>query len=119
MALSHSHLLSVTAFSNNSVNVYDNEMGDVVSVFNEHQSPVKHLYVLDDNRKILSSDGFNLIKIWLAHSGQLLESITVACNMFGLSPDMKYVVSGPGENSYIFIFIFLIGVALFKNLIFR
>ena len=98
VALSNSHLFSVIAFTNNTINVYDNEMGDVLAVFKEHQSPAKHLYVIDDNRKILSSDGFNLCKIWLANTGQLLESITVQCNVLCLSPDAKYVVSGAGEN---------------------
>ncbi len=102
VALSTSHLFSVIGFTNNTVNVYDNEMGDVVAIFREHQSPVKHLFVLDDNRKILSSDGFNLCKVWQANNGQLLESITVACNHLNLSPDLKYVVSGAGENTYVF-----------------
>lgn len=98
LALSNSHLFSVVAFTDNTVNVFDNEMGDIAAEFVEHQSQVKHLYILDDNRRILTSDGFNLCKIWVAHTGQLLESITVACSLFSLSPDMKHVVSGPGEN---------------------
>jgi WD40 repeat protein len=98
VALSNSHLFSVIAFNNNTVSVYDNEMGDIAAVFTEHQSPVKHLCILEDGRKILTSDGFNSCKIWVAHSGQLLESITVACNLLGISPDIKYVVSGAGEN---------------------
>lgn len=100
VGLSNSHLFSVIGFTDHTVNVYDNEVGEVVAVFSEHQSPIKHLYILDDNRKILTSDGFNLCKIWLAHTGQLLESITVACNLFALSPDTKFCVSGPGENMY-------------------
>jgi WD40 repeat protein len=99
VALSNSYLFSVIAFTNNTVCVYDNEFGEVVAEFAEHQSPVKHLFIIDNNRKILSSDGYNLCKIWLAHSGQLLESITVACNLLTLSPDNKYVISGAGENT--------------------
>lgn len=98
MALSHSNLFSVIGYMNNTVNVFDNEMGEVVTVFNEHHSPVKHIYVLEDNHRILTTDGVTRCKIWEAHSGQLLESITVDCNFFSLSPDCKYVVSGRGEN---------------------
>jgi WD40 repeat protein len=97
--LSSSYLFSVIGFTNNTINVYDNELSEVVADFNEHHSPVKHLYIIDNNRKILSSDGTNLCKIWLSHTGQLLESITVACALFSLSPDAKYVVSGAGENT--------------------
>ncbi len=97
--LSSSYLFSVIAFTNNTINVYDNELSEVVADFNEHHSPVKHLYIIDNNRKILSSDGLNLCKIWLSHTGQLLESITVACSLLALSPDAKYVVSGAGENT--------------------
>lgn len=98
VALSNSHIFSVIAFNDNTVSVYDNELGDVVTVFNEHQSPVKHLIILEDGRRILTSDGHNSCKIWVAHTGQLLESITVACNLLAISPDIKYIVSGPGEN---------------------
>ena len=99
LALSNSRLFSLIAFTNNEISVYDNEMGDIVTIFAEHQFPVKYLYVFEDNRRIMSSDGNNSCKIWLAHSGQLLESITVACEMFGLSPDLKYCISGPGKNT--------------------
>lgn len=98
LALSNSNLFTVVAFTDNTVSVFDNEMGDIAAEFSEHQSKVKHLFILEDNKRILTSDGFNLCKIWVAHTGQLLESITVACNLFALSPDMKFVVSGPGEN---------------------
>ena len=99
VAFSNSYLFSVIAFANNTINVYDNELGEVVADFMEHHMPIKHLYIIDNNRKILSSDGINLCKIWMSHTGQLLESITVACNILGLSPDNKYVVSGAGENT--------------------
>lgn len=96
LVLSNSNVFSVIASNNHMVYVYDIEMGDVVTEFTEHQSPVKHIHIIDE--KILTSDGFTQCKIWLAHSGQLLESITVDCQILGLSPDSKYVVSGPGEN---------------------
>lgn len=99
LALSNSRLFSLIAFMDGMISVYDNEMGDIVAIFVEHQQPVKHLYVFEDNRRVLSSDGNNSCKIWYSHSGELLESITVACELFGLSPDMKYCVSGPGKNT--------------------
>jgi WD40 repeat protein len=98
VALFNSHLFSVIAFTDSTVSVYDNELGDVVTVFTEHQSQVKYLHILEESRKVFTSDGANSCKIWVAHSGQLLETITVACSLIGLSPDIKYVVSGPGEN---------------------
>lgn len=98
VALFNSHLFSLIAFTDNTVSVYDNEIGDVVAVFDEHQHPVKYIHILEDSRKVFTSDGLNSCKIWVAHSGQLLETITVACGLIGLSPDAKYVVSGSGEN---------------------
>lgn len=98
VALFNSHLFSLIAFTDHTVSVYDNEIGDVVAVFDEHQHPVKYIHILEDTRKVFTSDGRNSCKIWVAHSGQLLETITVACGIIGLSPDAKYVVSGPGEN---------------------
>jgi WD40 repeat protein len=112
LALSNSRLFSVIGLTDNKIFVYDIEMGDIVSLFNEHQSLPKHIFIFDDNRRILSSDGFNLCKIWVAHSGQLLESITVACNLFALSPDFKHAVSGSGENVYERKFSFSIIIAI-------
>lgn len=100
VALSGSYLFSVAAFTNNTISVYDNELGEVALDFVEHQLPVKYLFIIDNNRKILSSDGINVCKIWLSHTGQLLETINVACSFLAISPDAKYVVSGPGENTY-------------------
>jgi WD40 repeat protein len=99
LALSNSRLFSLIAFMDGMVSVYDNEMGDIVAIFVEHQHPVKHLYVFEDNLRIMSSDGNNSCKIWYSHSGELLESITVACDVLGHSPDMKYCISGPGKNT--------------------
>ena len=98
IVLSNFHLFCVIAFANNLVDVYDIEMGDVVTVFAEHQLPVQYMFIFDDNRRVLSSDGTNHCKIWLANSGQLLESITVMCNMLAMSPDTKYAVSGKGDH---------------------
>lgn len=96
VVISNGNLFCVVAFSNCTVIVYDIELGDAPVEFKEHQNPVKHLLVLDT--RVLSCDGFNSCKIWYAHSGQLLESITVDCNMFSLSPNKKFVVSGKGDN---------------------
>ena len=98
IVMSHYHLFCVIAIANNLINVYDIELGDVAIVFAEHQSPVRHLFIFEDNRRILSSDAINHCKIWVAHSGQLLETITVMCNMFNLSPDSKFAVSGTGDH---------------------
>lgn len=98
VALFNSHLFSLIAFNDSTVSVYDNEIGDVVAVFDEHQTPVKYLHIMEESRRVFTSDGINSCKIWVPHSGQLLETITVACSLIGLSPDSKYVVSGPGDN---------------------
>lgn len=96
LVMASSHLYCVIAYSNNTVIVYDIEIGDVAVTFMEHTNPVKHLFILDS--RILSGDGLNCCKIWFAHSGQLLESITVDCFILSLSPNKKFVVSGKGDN---------------------
>ena len=100
LAMSHSNLFSLIAFTDNTVRVYDNELCEIVATFPDHGMPVKHMYVFEDSHKVLSSDGQNSCKIWLADTGQLLESITVDCSLFGLAPDGRYAVSGPGKNKY-------------------
>ncbi len=96
VVISNAHLFCVVAFFNCSVIVYDIELGDVAVEFKEHTNPVLHLFILD--KRVLSSDGQNSCKIWYAHSGQLLESITVDCSIFTISPNKKFVVSGKGDN---------------------
>jgi len=96
VVISNAHLFCVVAFFDCSVIVYDIELGDVAVEFKEHTNPVLHLFILD--KRVLSSDGQNSCKIWYAHSGQLLESITVDCSIFTISPNKKFVVSGKGDN---------------------
>lgn len=97
LVIDNSHLFCVVAFSNCNVIVYDIELGDVAVTFREHEYPVKHLYTFSDTR-VISADHLNSCKIWYAHSGQLLESITVDCHIFALPMNKKLVVSGKGDN---------------------
>jgi len=97
LVIDNSLLFCVIAFSNCNVIVYDIELGDVAVTFTEHENPVRHLYTFPDTR-VISADDFVSCKIWYAHSGQLLESITVDCRIFSLSANKKFVVSGKGDN---------------------
>lgn len=95
VALSHSYLFSVSGSKDCTVKVYDNELGEVVTEFTvrtvfgskrktkhavfphfkEHSAPITHVRILEDNRKILSSDEQNYIKTWWANTGELIDSV--------------------------------------------
>ncbi len=103
--LSQSYLYSVSAYDDCSIKVYNNEICEIQSDFKEHENHVKHLYILGENKKvlkILSADGNDHIKVWLARNGQLLDSIIVPCKIMCCSPgngENNYIVSGNGENT--------------------
>lgn len=99
VVLSHSYLFSVSASIDGSINVYDNEISEIISEFREHTAPIRHLQILEDNHKILSADEENHIKVWWANTGELIDSITVPCYMLSCSLDGRYVVSGSGDNT--------------------
>jgi WD40 repeat protein len=99
VTLSHSYLFSVSAFNDGIIQVYDNEIGEIISEFREHTAPIRHLHILEDNHKILSADEENHIKVWWANTGELIDSIHVPCQMLLSSLDGKYVVSGSGDNT--------------------
>jgi WD40 repeat protein len=97
--LCNSYLFSISASKDCTVKVFDNEQQEKVTEFKEHKAPIRHLMILEGNEKILSADEDNFIKIWYADTGQLIDSISVACQMLCCSPDGKYVVSGSGDNT--------------------
>ena len=96
VALSHSYLFSLSGSKDSTIKVYDNEMGEIITEFTvkreresekktitlfvclfiqEHSAPISHLRILEDNRKILSSDEQNYIKTWWANTGELIDSV--------------------------------------------
>jgi WD40 repeat protein len=96
--LSQSYRFSVSAYTDCSVKIYDNEICEIFSEFNEHKAPVNHIYILEESKKILSADANDQIKVWLAKNGQLVDSIVVPCKMLCCSPDGNCIVSGSGDN---------------------
>ncbi|CAF1059295.1 unnamed protein product [Didymodactylos carnosus] len=98
VALSHSYLFSLSASKDSIINVYDNELGEIITEFKGHSAPISNICILEDNRKILSSDEQNYIKTWWANNGGLIDSYNVPCKILGVSPDGHYVVSGSGDN---------------------
>ena len=99
VALSHSYLFSVSAFNDGIIQVYDHEIGEIISEFREHTVPIRHLRILEDNHKILSADEENHIKIWWSNTGVLVESYTVPSQSLSCSLDGNYIVSGSGDNT--------------------
>ena len=123
VALSHSYLFSLSGSRDTTVKVYDNEMGEIVAEFNvnhrsflsfepnaslqEHSAPISHARILEDNRKILSSDEQNYIKTWWANTGELIDSVglwesaILQFNLVSLSTTsrVKCSASRPMENT--------------------
>lgn len=97
--LSKSYLFSVSASKDFTVKVFDNEQHEKVTEFKEHKAPIRYLMILEGNERILSADEDNCIKVWYADTGQLIDSLSVACQILCCSPDSKYVVSGSGDNA--------------------
>ncbi len=92
-------MFSVAGFNDGIIQVYDNEIGEIISEFREHTAPIRHLRILEDNHKILSADEENHIKVWWSNTGVLVDSFTVPCQSLSCSPDGTYVVSGGGDNT--------------------
>lgn len=54
--------------------------------------------VLSDSRRVVSADRQGVFTVWLADNATLLHSALGPTTYMAISYDMKFVVSGDGDN---------------------
>lgn len=63
-----------------------------------HQATVTAVGVLSDSRRVVSSDRQGVLTVWLADNATLLHSALGPTNYLQITNNMKYAVSGDGDN---------------------
>lgn len=63
-----------------------------------HQATVTAVGVLSDSRRVVSSDRQGVLAVWLADNATLLHTALGPTNYLSITNNMKYVISGDGDN---------------------
>lgn len=57
--------------------------------------------VLSDSRRVVTSDKAGVIAVWVADNAQLLYSALGPSKCLTVTHNMKYIVSGDGDNRWV------------------
>ncbi|KAL1138690.1 hypothetical protein AAG570_008752 [Ranatra chinensis] len=98
VAISPNGLFAISGSEDNTARVWGLTLGLIVSVFKGHQATVTAVGVLSDSRRVVSSDRQGVFTVWLADNATLLHSALGPTTYLSITPNMKYVVSGDGDN---------------------
>lgn len=69
------HYYYVTGSEDKSVRVWSAGSGVVVVHFTDHTDVISNVLIASDNKRILSADFSNYMKLWKAESGEVRNSI--------------------------------------------
>ena len=73
----------------------------LVSIFQEHESPIRKVFIFNDRERIMSLEANDVIHIWRAEDGETLVSLAGPNRVFNMSPNCKFAVSGDGSATYV------------------
>ncbi|XP_075232823.1 NACHT domain- and WD repeat-containing protein 1 isoform X2 [Lycorma delicatula] len=99
LAISPNGLFVISGSEDKTARVWGLTLGLVVSVFKGHQATVTAVGVLSDSRRVVSSDRQGVLAVWLADNATLIHTALGPTNYLAISNNMKYVVSGDGDNN--------------------
>nr|XP_014277406.2 NACHT domain- and WD repeat-containing protein 1 [Halyomorpha halys] len=99
VAISPNGIFAISGSEDKTAKVWGLTLGLVVSTFKGHQATVTAVSVLSDSRRVVSADRQGVFTVWLADNATLLHSALGPTTYMAISYDMKYVVSGDGDNN--------------------
>ncbi|XP_039293837.1 NACHT domain- and WD repeat-containing protein 1 [Nilaparvata lugens] len=99
LAISPNGLFVISGSEDKTARVWGLTLGLVVSVFTGHQATVTAVGVLSDSRRVVSSDRQGVLAVWVADNGTLLHTALGPTDFLAITNNMKYAVSGNGDNS--------------------
>lgn len=98
LAISPNGLFVISGSEDKTARVWGLTLGLVVSVFKGHQATVTAVGVLSDSRRVVSSDRQGVLAVWLADNATLIHTALGPTNYISITNNMKYVISGDGDN---------------------
>ncbi|XP_068081226.1 protein qui-1 [Anabrus simplex] len=99
VAFSPNGLFAVSGSEDKTARVWGLTLGLVVSTFKGHQATVTAVAAMQDSRRVVSSDRQGVLAVWLADNATLLHSCIGPGKCLAVTNNMRYAVSGNGDNS--------------------
>lgn len=81
------------------VQIWSLALGEISHTFKSHSAPVMQLVVLMDSLRVISSDRESMLLVWMADSGNVLQTIQGPYKSLGATNNMRFAVSTNGDNT--------------------
>lgn len=81
------------------VQIWSLALGEISHTFKSHTAPVMQLVVLMDSLRVISSDRESMLLVWMADSGNVLQTIQGPYKSLGATNNMRFAVSTNGDNT--------------------
>ncbi|XP_017838402.1 NACHT domain- and WD repeat-containing protein 1 isoform X2 [Drosophila busckii] len=81
------------------VQIWTLALGEINHTFKAHAAPVVQLVVLMDSLRVLSSDRDSMLLVWMADSGNLLQTIQGPYKSLAVTNNMRFAISTNGDNT--------------------
>jgi len=81
------------------VHIWNLALGEICNSFKGHTAPVVKVVVLMDSLRVISTDRDSMLLVWMAHSGNLLQTIQGPYKSLSVTNNMRFAVSTNGDNT--------------------
>ncbi|XP_030246906.1 NACHT domain- and WD repeat-containing protein 1 isoform X2 [Drosophila navojoa] len=81
------------------VQVWSLALAEISHTFKGHAAPVMQLVVLMDSLRVISTDRESTMLVWMADSGNLLQTIQGPYKNLAATNNMRFAVSSNGDNT--------------------
>ncbi|XP_016984916.1 uncharacterized protein LOC108048641 isoform X2 [Drosophila rhopaloa] len=79
--------------------IWNLAQGEISHSFKGHAAPVVKVVVLMDSLRVISTDRDSLLLVWMAHSGNLLQTIQGPYKSLAVTNNMRFAASTNGDNT--------------------
>ncbi|KAH8415930.1 hypothetical protein KR222_003913 [Zaprionus bogoriensis] len=81
------------------VQVWSLALGEISHTFKGHTAPVMQVVVLMDSLRVISTDRESMLLVWMADSGNVLQTIQGPYKSLAATNNMRFAVSTNGDNT--------------------
>ncbi|XP_041675589.1 NACHT domain- and WD repeat-containing protein 1 isoform X2 [Drosophila eugracilis] len=79
--------------------IWNLALGEISHSFKGHTAPVVKVVVLMDSLRVISTDRDSMLLVWMAHSGNLLQTIQGPYKSLAVTNNMRFAASTNGDNT--------------------
>ncbi|XP_016958398.1 protein qui-1 isoform X2 [Drosophila biarmipes] len=79
--------------------IWNLALSEISHTFKGHTAPVVKVVVLMDSLRVISTDRDSMLLVWMAHSGNLLQTIQGPYKSLAVTNNMRFAASTNGDNT--------------------